>query len=498
MPGLRVVDYDPAWPDLAVAAITELERALPDVLVAIEHIGSTAVPGLAAKPIIDLMAAVPDLGIVHQREETLAGLGYRRHVNGMVDRLLYVRATDGDRTHILHVVTVESWPTRNQRMLRDHLRAHPDDAQRYARLKRELAAGGIAPGEYARAKTGLIQELTDRARAARGLPPVPVWEKTGARAERDGRGAGWFCGDLHVHTRCSHAGELTPAQVAAAAREAGLDFLAVTEHNNADSHGAWEPLAGDDLLVILGQEVVTASGHWLALGLDRGQVIDWRHDHRDGVDRVRRAGGLCVVAHPHAPYPSGTFEYPVERFDAVEVWNGRWTSDLPWNADNEAALADWGRDLAAAVRRGRWQPAIGDSDAHLHGQLGTPQTVVLAGELSADAVLAGVRAGRCWVAESADVRLSFTARAGDRGAGIGEVLDTGGEAVAAAVQVSGVPSGTVTFHTDRGVPHRHILPGTGSGSADWLTSAGESAFVRIEVRHPSGRMAALTNPIILI
>ncbi|MEV6693893.1 hypothetical protein AB0M35_20720 [Micromonospora sp. NPDC051196] len=57
------------------------------------------------------------------------------------------------------------------------------------------------------------------------------------------------------------------------------------------------------------------------------------------LDQVRRSGGLCVAAHPHAPYPSGTLMYPYDWFDVVEVWNGCWASDLPWNADNEAALA---------------------------------------------------------------------------------------------------------------------------------------------------------------
>ena len=73
-------------------------------------------------------------------------------------------------------VTALSWPARNQRLLRDWLRAHPDDVARYADLKRALAAGGLSADDYTRAKTGLIQELTDRARAERGLPPAPVWE----------------------------------------------------------------------------------------------------------------------------------------------------------------------------------------------------------------------------------------------------------------------------------------------------------------------------------
>jgi PHP domain len=317
-----------------------------------------------------------------------------------------------------------------------------------------------------------------------------------------GRGEGWYRGDCHVHSERSHGGELTPEQLVAAAREVGLDFIAITEHNTVDTHGVWGPLVDDDLLVILGQEIVTETGHWLALGIEFGQVIDWRYGLREDlidqcVVRVHQAGGLCIAAHPHAPYPSGTFAYPFQGFDAVEVWNGKWSSDLPWNADNEAALAEWGRGLAAEIHRGRWRPAIGNSDVHLRGQIGTPQTVVLAEELGTDAVLAGIRAGRCWIAESDEVRLSFAASAGDRSAGIGEQLQTDGESVVVRVTISGVPSGTVTFHTDRGRIYHDVLPREGSGSMEWSTSMRESAFVRVEVRHSAGHMAALTNPILL-
>ncbi|MEJ3749591.1 CehA/McbA family metallohydrolase [Actinomycetes bacterium KLBMP 9797] len=309
---------------------------------------------------------------------------------------------------------------------------------------------------------------------------------------------GWYRGDCHVHSVLSNGGELTPEQLAAAARTAGLDFIASTEHNTADAHRLWRPYAGNGLLVILGQEVVTRTGHWLALGLAAGQVVDWRYEAGDGaigrqLDRVHRAGGLCVAAHPYAPYPSGDFRYPYDGFDAVEVWNGCWASDLPWNADNEAALAEWGRGLAADIHGGRWRPAIGNSDTHRADQIGVPHTVVRADELSAGAVLAGIRAGHSWLADSVAVELSVTAAAGDRTAGIGERLATGGEPATVRVDVGGVPSGTVSFHTARGEAHREALPGT----VTWQTTAAESAFVRVEVRHPDGQMAALTNPIIL-
>jgi hypothetical protein len=69
-------------------------------------------------------------------------------------------------------------------------------------------------------------------------------------------------------------------------------------------------------------------------------------------------------------------------------------------------------------------------------------------------------------------------------------------AVGAAVQ--GVPTATVSFHTDRGKVHRAALPGDGTGVVQWHTTAEDSAFVRVEVRHPDGPVAALTNPIVLI
>ena len=316
-----------------------------------------------------------------------------------------------------------------------------------------------------------------------------------------GRGPGWYRGDCHVHSVSSHGGELTPEQLAAEARASGLDFIATTEHNTADMHGAWGQLASDDLLVILGQEVTTQTGHWLALGIGPGQAVEWRYGVRHDVvgryvDQVHHAGGL-VAAHPHAPYLGGVFMFPFHGFDAVEVWNGPWTSERPWNADNEAALAEWGRGLAAGVHDRRWLRAMGNSDTHLGGQIGTPHTVVLADELSTEAVLAGIGAGRSWIAESAAVELSLRVTAAGRSAGIGERLDTCGGPAVVRVVVEGVPSGTVSFHTDRGTAHREPLLGDGPGAVEWPTSAEESAFVRVEVRRSGSEVAALTNPVIL-
>jgi GrpB-like predicted nucleotidyltransferase (UPF0157 family) len=173
---IEIRDYDPAWPDLARYAAAELTMALPGRISVVEHIGSTAVPGLAAKPVIDLMAATDALDLVTVAEDVLHDLGYRRVEIGMPGRLFYRRAGEPVTYH-LHVVTRMSWDTRNERLLRDYLREHPADRDEYARLKRDLASTGHEGETYTRAKTALIQHMVDAARTHRGLPLVNVWEE---------------------------------------------------------------------------------------------------------------------------------------------------------------------------------------------------------------------------------------------------------------------------------------------------------------------------------
>ncbi len=302
----------------------------------------------------------------------------------------------------------------------------------------------------------------------------------------------WYRGDLHVHTARSNGADLTPAQVVRDARAAGLDFIATTEHNTVDGHADWAPYA-DELLVIPGQEVVTRTGHWLAVG--SGRLVESRYGIRDGaVDselaRVRDDGGICVAAHPHAPYPSGQLAYPLEEFDAVEVWNGRWTSDLAWQADNRAALAEWSRGLAAGVATGRWRPAVGNSDAHLAGQLGTPQTVVRADSLTAAALVDGVRSGHCWIAASAGVSLQFTVSAGTTVAGPGDVLAANGGPVTVSVVVSGVPDGVIRVHTERGAVIERA-------AAEVTATVSDTGFVWVSVQGADGTPAAIANPVVL-
>jgi GrpB-like predicted nucleotidyltransferase (UPF0157 family) len=171
-----LAEYDEAWAARYAAMAADLREAFGDTVTEVEHIGSTAVPGLVAKPVIDIAARAISLEVASGKDQHLADLGFQHEPAGPPGRRTYTRVVDGVLTSNLHVFPAEIWDTLNQRILRDHLRATPEAVRRYSELKRRLATEGLAGFDYTAAKTTLIQELTDDARRLRGLPSVPVWE----------------------------------------------------------------------------------------------------------------------------------------------------------------------------------------------------------------------------------------------------------------------------------------------------------------------------------
>lgn len=176
---IEVVPYDPRWPALYAVEAERLRAALGPALREMEHVGSTSVPGLAAKPILDVMAAVDALADLDPHLPALAARGYRPVPTDMAGRLLLRREADreGDLPVHLHVVTLGSWPTRRERLFRDRLLAHPEEARAYGDLKLGLA--GQMEGDidaYTRAKTSLIQAIMDRAADDAGVPRASVWD----------------------------------------------------------------------------------------------------------------------------------------------------------------------------------------------------------------------------------------------------------------------------------------------------------------------------------
>ncbi|WP_096713592.1 GrpB family protein [Microbacterium sp. SZ1] len=174
--------YDPAWPSL-FEALADGIRSVADPEWVIEHIGSTAVPGMRAKPVIDLAIRVRDHDDFERHRPALEDAGWVVG-SSVTTHPVIVRESDGIRSAIAHFFTAAEWETVNQRILRDWLRENPADAARYAHAKCDaVAAAARGSSSYNAAKTPVIQELVDAARRARGLPSVPVSDKRLAERE---------------------------------------------------------------------------------------------------------------------------------------------------------------------------------------------------------------------------------------------------------------------------------------------------------------------------
>lgn len=134
-----VVDYDPQWALNFKILRARIWPAVADFAVAIEHVGSTSVPGLPAKPVLDIDVIVPSQQGMLLAIERLASLGYSHRGNLGIEGREAFRAAVNDPAHNLYAC-IEGCPALTDHLaFRDYLRAHPETAQAYARLKRSLA-----------------------------------------------------------------------------------------------------------------------------------------------------------------------------------------------------------------------------------------------------------------------------------------------------------------------------------------------------------------------
>ncbi|MYW69307.1 phosphoesterase [Streptomyces sp. SID8379] len=457
----------PGAPDFVYLPV-EVPRGVREIKVSYTYTKATVPAGTQNNAL--------DIGIFDERGTALGGHGFRGWSGGARTEF-FVRADDATPGYIPGPVHAGTWH--------------------------------IALGPYTVAPKGLPYSVTVTLTHGpdAGPAPKPVYPPQRAR----GRGRAWYRGDCHLHSWYSD-GRRTPAEIGELARAAGLDFINTSDHNTHSSQAHWADVAGDDLLVMLGEEITTRNGHVVALGTDPGTFVDWRYRARDNrwakyADQIRRAGGLVVPAHPHATCIGCGWKFGFGEADAVEVWNG------PYTPDDEVSLQDWDNTLVSYARSrgagkgGGWIPAMGNSDAHRDpDRIGGPQTVVLADDLTRDAIQAGIRAGRSYVAESSSVEVGFTATGGKgRVAGLGERLAVGLDSpVTVNLEVQGAPGCTLHLVTDQGTLFTSpALPDSGTGKASWTTTPSYAAYVRAEVRHAAtvpglpGALTAFTNPIFL-
>ncbi len=158
-----IVDYDPAWAERYEAERQRLVAALGSRITVVEHVGSTSVPGLGAKPVIDIMIGVRHLDDAQYCISPMQALGYE-YVPALEaqlpERRYFRQNTGGIRSHQVHMVEEGGAFWQRHLAFRDYLRAHPDAAREYEALKRALAAQyGADRAGYTDAKTEFIRRI---------------------------------------------------------------------------------------------------------------------------------------------------------------------------------------------------------------------------------------------------------------------------------------------------------------------------------------------------
>jgi hypothetical protein len=342
---------------------------------------------------------------------------------------------------------------------------------------------------------------------------------------------GWYKGDLHCHTVHSSDARasgtaLTPAGWARTAKEIGLDWVSLTDHNVTTQNRNLREAAGETGVLLLGGEEMTNwfHGHATVPGLPLGAWLDWRQ-RPEGVPldepeearierfvvEVERLGAYSAAAHPSGANLSWQFfadagENPKALPDGLEVWTG------PFQPDDEATLEQWDRLL----KEGRRIFANGGSDTHGTENSGgfvpgSPTTIVYADALSKKGVVAALKAGRGFVTSSpkgAGLYLSATGPAGQRqivgGTIYGEATDTARFSVLVR---KGADKILILLRDGQQEKATPITSGEQTVTLD--QSIGSGGYVRAELRGESsvdptnpvagkGPMEALTNPIFLV
>ena len=271
-----------------------------------------------------------------------------------------------------------------RRLLHRHRRCHPG-----------YLHGPIVSGEW-RVVIGLCNVPAGGAALAVTIrldaAPRPVKAEP-VRTDPVRKGGGWYRGDLHCHTYHSDA-QGSPETLHAAARQAGLDFLAVADHNTTTQRGYFYPASSADLVFVRATEVTTNEGHANAFGVEG--MIDYRltrpGDVHRLVDHVHARGGILSINHDKPTIP---WRYELPRADCMEVWQSTW---IEWNW---ISLARYQHRLAAGLRIS----AIGGSDYHQPADLkpegpfvlARPTTVLYLDELSESSVIEAMKAGNGYI-----------------------------------------------------------------------------------------------------
>lgn len=165
---VKLLRYNPKWRVSALEEIDVLKKAIGSIALDIQHIGSTAIPGMSAKPIIDIDVAVKSLKLLNDLIVPLKKLGYRYRV-GELEKRLFVKGPNEKITYHLHVIELDSDLWNNDLLFRDFLRKNKKEAKQYSELKKELASKFYNDRKsYSSGKEDLIKAILVKAKKSCG------------------------------------------------------------------------------------------------------------------------------------------------------------------------------------------------------------------------------------------------------------------------------------------------------------------------------------------
>jgi hypothetical protein len=305
-------------------------------------------------------------------------------------------------------------------------------------------------------------------------------------------GPAWFSGAVHLHTLHSD-GELETAEVCRRAREAGHDFVVITDHNNTTHQLDAVDVPG--LLRIVGEEVTTPGGHASVLGIGgwRDQV-DFRliagdERIRDLVRAASERGALFAINHPRAQCLGCSWEHNVSAGVAAMEITGAGA------AERAAAMALWD----SLLQRRRRIVALGSSDWHRPDHpIGTASVRVWASELSEKAILEAMRAGRVVVmADGATPPPELVVRSGNAEARVGDALPVmrGATAVIEVTVPRPLTRGRVDLVHDGAIVDSAAI--TTATPVRFERAVTKDGYLRAHVHTADRSLVAVTNPVFL-
>ncbi|MCU1383094.1 MAG: secreted protein [Acidobacteria bacterium] len=384
-------------------------------------------------------------------------------------------------------------------------RGYSGGSQRSITIARNTASAGyrtgplpagqwhVLLGMYKVAPAGVdvqvrIDEGRDEPPPAAAARPNTTAGRAGDRSSTGRAKTAWYAGALHLHTLHSD-GSLTPGGLADAARLAGFDFIAITDHNNTTHTREALPPSP---LHIVGEEITTPAGHADVWGLPRGGWIDFRVGPTGPgaaaainglVAAAHSAGALFAINHPIDNCAGCSWDQVIpDNVDAVEIWQND-------KAPRDAAIAFWDRLL----RTGRHVTAVGVADWHRPpARIDMAAVRVLAASLTQPDILDGIRNGRVIVMrDAATTPPSVRAACGSRSAGIGDTLScSASQSVTMTVDAPGFHDGRADF-----IWNAARMTSQAIGRGALFSMPASAGYLRAHVYAADGSPVAITNPV---